>query len=351
MGLSMDTELIFKDSVAWSAKDKTAISVRDGVINYYGFEIGQIPEDKVFTVFRSPATIAQASSAIVGVPVIEDHIDPDEDPEPDTIGGSVNSSEVIDHFDNESGSKLAIKNILSLKDEFLTQLDSGKRELSLGYKAQLIPHSEYDFEQRNITPRHLAIVSAGRCGSICSFIDKKEVKPMPKLHKAFADADGQPNLEEIVEIAQALPEAIKELPVDELQKIIPMLKEIVGSADEVEDAPEEEEVVVVDAEANEEEAEKKFEDAVAKVLHRHTEVIEKARGFVDESYKFTGKSTKDIMRDALKAQYDESFTDAELPVAFKLLKMRGTDVSSFGDNMASIKVVSLTDRVKQTLEG
>lgn len=355
--------LLFTDSMIWNATEKTAVSVRDGVIEYYGFEIGEQPADKVFTVYRSPATIAQTATAMVGIPLIDNHIDPDVEPDETAIGGRVASSEVIDHFDDVNNSKLAVRNSVTIKDNFITILESGKRELSLGYKARLVPHDTYDFEQRDIQPKHLAIVDAGRCGNSCSFIDRKGVLPMPKLIKAFLDAEGQPNLEQIVEIAQALPAALKELPVDELQKALPALQQIVESAGvaPVTPAPMEdeepeggEEVVKVEDEDPEEKAaedDKKFEDALSKVLAHHTEVIEKARNFVDEDYKFTGKSASTIMRDALAVQYgSEKFTDAELPIAFKLLKQRETDLSNFGDAAANMPQ-TLTDRIAKDLEG
>jgi len=356
-------ELLFTDSMIWNATEKTAVSVRDGVIEYYGFEIGEQPADQVFTVYRSPATIAQTASSMVGIPLIDNHIDPDIDPDETAVGGRVASSEVIDHFDDVNNSKLAVRNGVTIKDNFITILDSGKRELSLGYKARLVPHDTYDFEQRDIQPKHLAVVDAGRCGNSCSFIDRKGVLPMPKLIKTFLDADGQPNLEQIVEIAQALPAALKELPVDELQKALPALQQIVESAGvtpvtptpmEDEDPKDGDEVVKVEDEDPEEKAAedgKKFEDAVTKVLEHHIAVIEKARNFVDESYKFTGKSASTIMRDALAVQYgSEKFTDAELPVAFKLLKQRETDLSNFGDAAAK-KPETLTDRIAKNLEG
>lgn len=350
--------LLFTDAMIWNATEKTAVSVRDGVIEYYGFEIGELPSDKVFTVYRSPATIAQTASAMVGIPLIDNHIDPDVDPDETAVGGRVVSSEVIDHFDDVNNSKLAVRNGVTIKDNFITILDSGKRELSLGYKARLVPHDTYDFEQRDIQPKHLAIVDAGRCGNSCSFIDRKGGLPMPKLIKAFLDAEGQPNLEQIVEIAQALPDALKELPVDELQKALPALQQIVESAGvapvtpaPMEDEEPEDGEEVVKVEDEDPEDDKKFEDAVSKILVHHTSVIEKARNFVDEGYKFTGKNANTIMRDALAVQYgSETFTDAELPIAFKLLKQRETDLSNFGDAAAN-KPETLTDRIAKDLKG
>lgn len=358
----------FSDAMKWDGQHKTAISIRDGVLEYYGSELGIEPADKVFTVYRSPATIANVRDLMAGIPLTDEHVDTDTPV--DTPVGSVLSAEVIDLFDDLTDARLGIKNNVDVSGPMLIELEEGKRELSLGYKGELHPHSKYDYEQKNIVPHHLAVVDAGRCGSACSFIDRKPdgVNPMkrkPKLHKAFLDADGQPNLQEVVEIAQQLPEALKALPMDELTKVVPALQEIIASsgtspaADIEEEILDEEildeEVEVTDEEADEEaEVEKKFadsksfKDAVAGAVARHTEVIEKARQFVDESYSFKGKSTQRVMRDALAVEHgSQSFSDSELSVAFKLLKKSSNQLQNFGDASGS----GLVARVQKLAKG
>lgn len=362
----MKKTILFTDAVKWNGTKKTGISVRDGVIEYLGEELGIEPVDKIFTVFRSPATIAKAAPLMVNLPLIEDHIDPDLDPDFDAIGGSVTSSEVVDHFADETNSRLAIKNHIDVTDRFIDVLEAGKRELSLGYKAELIEHDVYDFEQRDIIPRHLAAVPAGRCGSVCSFIDGKEVLMKHKkkqLLKSFCDESGQPNMEQIVEIAQALPDALKELSIDKLKEVLPTLQNIVadsGVKPVVDTAVDEGQKATDEADADKQkavdaEAEKKtFEDAVSKVLQQYGEVVEKARNFVDADYNFAGKTANAIMRDALATQYGEqSFTDAELPIAFKMLRQQATTnpkLTNFGD-AATNAPQSLSDRIKADLEG
>lgn len=355
--------LTFADKMTWDSAQKTAISVRDGVLEYYGFEIGELPEDKTFTVYRSPATIAKARDLMTGIPLTNGHVDTDEavsDPV-----GAVLSAEVIDLFDDLTDSRLGIKNSVDVNGSMLIELQDGKRELSLGYKAVLVPHTKYDFEQTNIMPHHLAVVEAGRCGSACSFLDKKpnEVIDMTLKNKAkvFLDEDGMPNMQKIVEIASQLPEALKLMPVDELQKILPTLQQIIvaSGAASVEEAEEvvDEEVEAVEEvadEAAEEPSEEKFadsktfKDAVSSAIERHTEVIEKARTFVDESYSFKGKSTAKIMRDALAVEHGaQSFSDEELSVAFKLLKKSSNALKTFGDKSST----GLVARVSQLAKG
>lgn len=368
--------ILFTDSVQWDSVKKTGVSVRDGVIEYSGEELGMEPADAIFTVYRSPATIAKAAPLLVGIPLIEGHISPDDEPEPDTVEGSVTGSELIDHFAKDTNSTLAVKNQIDVVDRFTDVLESGKRELSLGYKGDLVEHDVYDFEQRDIIPRHLAVVPAGRCGSVCSFIDGKEVlmknKRKRKLAKSFLDENGQPNMEQIVEVAQSLPDALKELPIDKLAEVMPTLQTIVEDSgvqpviddlnlededdDEKnltdEDQPVKKDVDLEDEDDDEEKNmvdEKTFEDAVSRALARHTEVIDKARNFLDASYKFPGKSSNQIMRDALATQYGrQQFTDSELPIAFKMLRIQPTGLQNFGD-AATAKPTSLSDRLKAEL--
>lgn len=392
--------LNFADKMKWDGASKTAISVRDGVLEYYGHEIGQEPADKVFTVYRSPATIANVRDMMADIPLTNDHVDTDEAvAEP---VGKVTSASVIDLFDDVTDARIGIKNTVDVSDEMLAELELGKRELSLGYKAELIPHDKYDFEQTNITPHHLAVVDAGRCGAACSFLDKKTdgVIPMkkkkvsrtiarffrdnikrkkPVIAKSFLDEDGQPNLQQVVEIAQQIPEALKALPMDELQKVLPVLQQVIvesgaSSASEIEEEildeeemlDEEEEILDEDKEEGlldedkeemkDEEAvkekfadSKSFKDAVASAITHHTAVVEKARDFLDDGYNFIGKTTQRVMRDALASEHgSQSFSDSELSVAFKMMKKSQNQLQNFGDATAHN---GLEARIRKSLEG
>lgn len=383
----------FSDAATYDDGMKTAISVRDGVLEYLGAEIGHEPPDKIFTVYRSPATIANLVAQMSGIPVIGDHVEPGT--EEDDIESKVESATLIDSFDDELGSTLAIKNKLSLDPAMVAEIAGGKNQLSLGYTGQLIPHSKYDFEQVDLTPTHLAAVFDGRCGEGCRFMDRKPPKPpeaiMPKkLHKAFCDADGALSLAQIVELAAGLPEAIKNVPADRLQELLPALQEIMAAATDagVEPIVEEstEEVLTdeetakaidgeVDAlmdEAAEDEtkdgkkltdsarrlvrakARKRFADkmasAVSVAVKAHSSVMDKARDILPDTYKFADKSTSQIMRDAIATQHTEKFADSELPLAFKMLrKDAGSQYQSFGDQRA--EDTSLEARLEKELGG
>jgi len=353
----------FSDLAAFSPTERTAVSVRDGVLEYLGVELGLEPADRVFTVYRSPATIANAAYCMQGIPITDEHVSCDGE-KPDT-GSTVTHSEVIDQVDEPTHSRLAVRNKLSVSDAMSVTLQD-KRQLSLGYCADLIPHSKWDFEQVGIIPHHLAVVPAGRCGPLCSFLDRKpettiqpqEEKEM-KFHKAFLDAEGSVNLEQIVEIATGLPDAIRKVPMDKLQELMPAMQEIMSFAKEQGAIPEEvvpvEEEVIMDADMPAEEKPKfsdadfrkkldiekvKFADAEVK---RYAEVVTKARNFVDAEYDFSGKTANEVMREALSTQCTDKFEDAELSVAFKLLRKPDTDYSQFGDSQPD---GGLTARIK-----
>lgn len=362
------------DKAIWDGGKKTAISVRDGVLEYLGVELGIEPVDKTFKVYRSPATIANVAGKMQGIPLTDEHVDLDGPVESPV--GSVTGAEMIDFFEDGIDSKLAIKNVVDLSSEILDTLSNGKKELSLGYTANIVPHEKYDFEQRDIEPHHLAVVMAGRCGSECKFIDRKgnaDMKKVKAQHAAFADADGTVNLAKVVEYAVAIPEALKLLPLEELIKIAPMLEEVVaraqaGSMPEGQTVPGEEmagesvESDVVDQEETKEEDESKimdeekpedekemedkeseedrkkevkdsaiaFTDAVEKAVSEKLEIIEKAKMFCDSVD--VKESSISIMRKAIATEYkDIELKDSEVAVAFKMLKKAPKKYNDFAD--------------------
>lgn len=374
-------KLKFIDVATYDGSLRTAVSVRDGVLEYLGSEIGQEPPDKIFTVYRSPATIASLVSQMPGIPVIGDHIEPGT--EPANIPSRVESASFIDAFDESTSSTLAIQNKLFLDDDMLAEIEGGKNQLSLGYEGRLVPHDKWDFEQRDLVPTHLATVDSGRCGVGCRFIDRKPTPEanMPKFHKAFCDAEGSLSLSQIVELAAGLPEAIKNVPADKLSELLPALQEIMAAASAAGVEPIVEEPIVEDMpEMTDEDADKlmdesadaaggdpvKVTDSARKVLRKkfadklavavgnavkvHASVIDKARTILPETYSFADKSTVQLMRDALAVEHgSQKFSDSELSVAFKLLKKPGSEYQTFGDRSADDN--SLSARIKKEQEG
>lgn len=368
-------------SAFFDSASKTIRSVRDGIQEYYGVELGMEPANKVFTVYRSPETIASIASRMDGLPVINDHIDPSITPTREQTIASLTDTDIVELMDKSTDSTLYLENKAAVSDEVIKLKDSGKKQFSLGYLGKLREHSKYDFEQYDLEPTHLALVDSARGGSVLTFVDKKEINMGEKtLSKVFLDAEGNPNLQQIVEIAQELPEALKKIPMDKLQEVIPMLQEIVsmsGGAD-MPDQPDSEvetEENMVDMEAEYEDMEgeekekfedsklfksivkskgqsfadsKQFKDALKDAVKANSEAIEKARNFVDEQYTFADKSTEQIMRDALAVEHGETeFKDSELSTAFKMLKKSGSSLEAFADSQGKS---ALESRIEQQLE-
>lgn len=365
--------MIFHDRATLDVKTKRLIAMRDGVLEYLGEEIGRHPADQVFTVYRSPATLANAARHMDGLPIINGHVQPHgEPPESDS---HILDTNVVDMRNEDTLTYVATAHNAQIDQVLDAAIESGRREVSVGYTGDLVEHEVYGLEQINIKPHHVAIEEAGRCGPECSFIDHRKPtvdgdtmfrkNEQKKTHQAFLDEDGNVNMQQIVEIASALPEAIKTVPVDKLQEVMPQLQELIALAQDVgsgespsgegdesttdtDDIPsdenEEEEMddkaikgkdkKPSDANGYTDAQVSKFVDTqVKQAVKNHAYVINKARNFLDESYDFADKSTEEIMRDAIATETTESFTDRELPLAFKMLVPSASreEVTSFGD--------------------
>lgn len=371
----------FRDAAVYDPEQKTAVSVRDGVIEYSGAELGIEPEDKMFSVYRSPATISNTAMRMRGLPLTPEHV-PLDQPAP-SDAGFVNDAQMIDAYAAETHTTIAIRNQLTLSDSMRQMVDAGRREMSLGYRADLVPHDTYDFEQKDIKPHHLATVPEGRCGPMCSFLDAKPTDPgnddmttktdkTTVLHKQFQDAEGGMNLQQVVELASALPEAIKQVPIDKLSELTEPLQNIMAAAQErgvqgggeeeagatdedggdtPTDDDDDEDKKAMSDEKIQKEVERRTTEHLDAAVKRHTATVEKARHFLPSDYAFADKSTPQIMRDTLATKTSEQFTDEQLPLAFKMLERPAPKTEpadrpyrDFGDRAAATDVDSIADK-------
>lgn len=369
-------QVSFTDKMIFDAEARTVISVRDGIQKYSGAELGMEPIDKVFLIYRAPETVKAFAGEMSGIPITDEHVPLDK--VPSDIIGKVIDAKIIDEVDPTTNTTVKVKNKIQLDREV------NKRELSLGYHADLIPCDLYDFEQVGIVPHHLAVVERGRCGNMCKFTDevlgmKKKLDAFKALRlesfKGFSDADGEINMQQVLQLVADLPEVVKTLPLKELQKLAQLLTkamdvataeiatEAAAGAAGAEETPEGGEVPVEptseveDVEPSEEEkkaamADSKvalvdsteFKDAVEIEATRRNKqyatVVAKAKDFLPDTYAFADKCANDIMRDALATQHKEKFEDGELSTAFKLLRKVATY-----DNFGNAGKKSLTDSV------
>ena len=372
----------FEHQVFFDLANKTVKSVRDGVQEYFGAELGLEPYDRKFTVYRAPETITSLVGMMDKLPIIEDHIDPELKPSPETVVGLIDDTEVVEYTEDFKDSTLFLRNKTAINEKGLDALSRGKRQLSLGYLGKLKEHEDYDFEQYDLKPTHLAIVDRARGGDILSFEDKQKQK-VHDMKVNFIDEDGKMSLQKVAETVAGLSEAIKNAPIDEVMKVMPDLEALMNSAKEnagmskegesaemaeveaiegesVEDM-EEKEVAVTDPGMHDGEEEKPmedmeeedkkdeeksyadsqaFKDAVfaqaqseAKELFK---TVEKAKGFLDETYSFEDKGSFQIKKDAVEKEFGKSFEDSEVEGAFKALSPTNGKYRDFGDSKNDI---------------
>lgn len=163
--------------------------------------------DGIVKIFReqedvfSPKTMASA----MGKSVVDDH--PEEDVTPSnwkdlTCGIMMNVRRGDKAMDD-----LLLADLLVTTPEGIEAVQSGKREVSLGYDADYDEVSPGVGKQSNIIINHVALVEQGRCGSRCAIGDKKTVtvkestvanKVLDALMKAFKAKDA----EEVKKIAE-----------------------------------------------------------------------------------------------------------------------------------------------------
>ncbi len=331
----------FFDAVTFDVEQKTAVSVRDGVLDYFGHELGLEPANKIFKVYRSPAQIARTVEKMAGLPLTDEHVEVG--PKVKRSIGSVVSAEVIDFTDGE-GAALAIKNRLEVKAENLPLLDK-KRELSLGYEARLEPAIEYDFKQVDIIPHHLALVETGRCGSGCRFLDKSVKKESSEMDMAkmieavgkFTDEQKKEFLAKITDAPTAaqVVELLGKFKAEEIEKVKEQIQKLIDPAGKPkakdEDKDEDDKERAKDSKKVKDSAalEARFQDAVTKATTEQVAatlaIIDRARQFLPTDYKFADKTGAQVMRDAIATQHaGVRFEDAELPVAFKMLRQPET---------------------------
>ena len=168
----------------FDSETKTALIMRDGVYTYLAMEfpslvgIGADKENNPFAklrVYRSKDSVKAAYERfkeLGKIPVVFNHPEKDLDRN-DFSQGYGYAPELVDE-----GANLAIKCKLELKEDSLEAYKDGIREISCGWSGDFVePSAEdkklYDFEQTFSDFNHIALVSEGRCGILCSIKDSK----------------------------------------------------------------------------------------------------------------------------------------------------------------------------------
>jgi hypothetical protein len=201
----------------------------------------------------------------------------------------------------------------------------------------------------DIVPHHLALVETGRCGSGCRFLDKSVKKESSEMDMAkmieavgkFTDEQKKEFLAKITDAPTAaqVVELLGTFKAEEIEEIKEQLRKLIDPADKPkandqdkgEDEDEDDKEKAKDSKKVKDSAalEARFQDAVAKATTEQVAttlaIIDRARQFLPTDYKFADKSGNQIMRDAIATQHaGVRFEDAELPVAFKMLRQPET---------------------------
>jgi hypothetical protein len=317
----------FQDKVVLDGK--TLVSARDGIMLYDGAEIKK-EKGRVYKVYRPLSELKRFN--MVGIPITNDHVDHHK---PFTALGSVRTSDLRPHQSLADMQSHELFHEVILCDDLQVIVNKGKKDLSLGYDADLIPAEKsdgaYDFVQQNITPHHLAVVENGRCGDSCKFTDKEQKMTVEEL---MAMIKKMPEKEKMAFMAK-----MKEL---EPKKEAETKKEMAGKDDvEVKKEPETKDVAdnakpdVADVKVEKQSVEdtaKKIADEAQKINDEFARVVSRASSLncLPDDYSFIGKKSVDIMRDCVKVQHTEEFTDDEVKIAFKMLKPLINRYKDFG---------------------
>lgn len=165
------------DSNGWYEVKKNPLS-KVGVFPYLGKSIGAPEPDKIYNVYR-PAEELNNQETIDSfklIPWVDEHTmlgSPDDGltaPEKKGVQGVIGENIVF-----EDG--YLFGNIKVFSDAMGSLIESGKRELSCGYRCAyefvkgVFDGQQYDAVQRNIRGNHLALVEEGRMGHEVAVLD------------------------------------------------------------------------------------------------------------------------------------------------------------------------------------
>ena len=206
------------DNNGWLEVKDNPIS-KAGVFDYLGAEIGAPEPDRIYKVFRPPEELASEETikSFRLTPFIVDHemLGKNATPaEKKGIQGVIGENVYYDH-------PYLRANIKIFSDAALSDIDSGKIELSPGYRSRydfdnpgVYEGQAYEVIQRQLRGNHLALVDEGRTGSdvavqdhLVVTIDTKELIRMNEEDKKTTD-DGGFTPEQVEQIKQIVVSAL-----------------------------------------------------------------------------------------------------------------------------------------------
>jgi len=167
------------DQNGWFVVKRNPLS-KVGVFPYLGSSIGADEPDRVYQVYRPAEELAdpECLASFRTVPIIDDHemlgsIDAGLTPVERKGVGGVTGDDVV--FDDGT----LYSNIKIFSEALARQINSGKKELSCGYRCEYDfspgEHNgvKYDVVQRKMRGNHVAVVKQGRMGPEVAVLDHR----------------------------------------------------------------------------------------------------------------------------------------------------------------------------------
>lgn len=150
-----------------------------GVYQYYGCEMGipGVEPDKIYNVYRPAESLSDPEflESIKLLPWIDDHVMLGQQGKPAEEKGIEGIIGEQVYFKGGS----VYGNVKVFSEDLKHQIESGKKQLSLGYtsryqfKSGTYNDQKYDFIQRDLRGNHLALVLKGRMGSEVAVLDEQ----------------------------------------------------------------------------------------------------------------------------------------------------------------------------------
>lgn len=211
--------------------------------------------------------------------------------------------------------------------DLINQIVNGKRELSIGFQADIQPESgdlngiKYDSVQRNIRINHVAVVNRGRAGHNVRLLgDSAEaIEEGEHMETTQIRLDGAN-----VTVASQDADRIMKLDADnsakakkiaeyqaQIKDLQAKIKELQGNSDDAQKSADEAQAKADALEKELADTKKKFtSDSLDKAVAEKVELIDKVKPYVGDSFDFKGKTDRAIKEEAVKSVNDSvDFTD------------------------------------------
>lgn len=151
-----------------------------GIFSYVGAKLPGAPEpDRIYRVYRPVEELAmpETLASIRLLPWMDDHAMLGKKGQANTVPAEQKTISGVTGENVYVEGDTLYANLKLFSESFANLIDSGKKELSLGYRARYdwspgtCEYGEYDCVQRNLRGNHLALVGDGRCGPEVAVLD------------------------------------------------------------------------------------------------------------------------------------------------------------------------------------